>query len=735
MQALRNRFHRPVRSRLVDTGVAGYWQIVVTAPGQPPLDISMFRGLPTQLGTFGFDDPFDESTFVFTLPGASIFDARGYGDLAWCVHDANVDLRWHGDIPPGYPQDSFDWEGSITSFEPTSSQLAVQCAGAMRQVDLYLAKPGYPAQPLPYEVAIARQFAGRPDLRVSPLRVEWPDWWKTVFTTPPASTPGYMIPDGVKGGDRWTALLTRSTGSWDVALTGYVQSLLSSMYTSRGRWTLCNDPGRKSVLRHRDMRTEPADTDVVINAVDPDVEVELSEDWSQSANAAFGQGSSLSGVAYTGMEVSADGLTTSYQPLSAARQVDPQSDSNGWYDRSRFRREVLLELQAGLDEDTARGVATAHLQRFGEPGHTGTITLGTDPMLGGVRIPRFLVKAGMTVRVPRILGSEAGIVLHVTSSTHDFGSEKTTLTVDSKYRDALTVAEVRARGRDALTVTRMLVAGQYNPPVPDQLYPWNYAEGSGCIPSGTQQSSLRLFRGMPDHLPFPWEAWTTAHPPKSAAWRDCYIPLGPASSNADKNWTHALDNKGALSGIPIRMSQAGAVRLIQVAAYDANGKVLPVGFHLSLYGVNSVNYQSTPRLPANYESAYPPYKAGQHFPFFPQAWENYHDDGTAVNPEQAKSDAGASMIRAWGSSYEKAGYWPGSSAAHDPPTGLLVDEAPWSFDLSNIDASSFDIYSTTRNLSNPLAGKIYAMIWCDQQLHQPVYFLGRIFRAEPGSTT
>ena len=32
-----------------------------------------------------------------------------------------------------------------------------------------------------------------------------------------------------------------------------------------------------------------------------------------------------------------------------------------------------------------------------------------------------------------------------------------------------------------------------------------------------------------------------------------------------------------------------------------------------------------------------------------------------------------------------------------------------------------------------MVGNLYAMIYCDGQNDQPVYFLGRMFRVEPGT--
>lgn len=740
----RRKGNKPVRANKIKSRKAGSWQLAVYPPGKAPFDASFFRGLPTQFSNYGWSDPFGPDTFSFTMPGITIFDRIGYGDLAWLTKESNVDLRFNGaEAPPpelGYSR--FAWEGYITSWDWGDNGLDISCAGAMHQVDLELAKPLYPSRPLPYEVAIANAFSSRPWLRLAPLKIEWPTWWPTFYTPPAPGTPSYLIPVGVSNGKPWTGLLTRGTGSWDQLLTSYVQGLLSSMYTDRGRWALDLDPGRQPVLRHRDTQYAPTDDDLLLDLAQPGITQALSEDWTQCLNVVYGSGTSLSGVGYSGMQVSPDGSTTTYVPLAALRQVDPVGDANGWYDRGRMRREVLLQVQPGLDEDQAAKVGNAHVQLFSDPGITGTIVVGSDPTVNGVVYPRQLLRAGMTVRLPKVFGDRNGPLLHITKNTYDFGTDQNTLTVDSKFRDALTVDEVRKRGRDALQISRMLVAGQYQPPISDQLLPWDYASGAGCIPSGPQLNSLRLFAGMPATLQFPWTAWTTTHPPKAAAWRDCYIHLSPASTIADKNWTGLIDSSGAVLGVPIKASQAGSIRLLQIAAYDADGNVLPVGFHFSLYYSRGVNPLSTPSMPEkspdgliNYETVYAPYKAGQHFPFWPNAWETYNNDGTLISAGQVNATQSAGLIRAWGNSYEKAGFYPGSEAAGDAATGLLVDESQWSFDTTQFDASNFDPYSATDNLTNPLAGQLYAMIWCDQQTNQDVYFAGRMFRLEPGSTT
>lgn len=730
-----------VRGRLVKTGEAGYFKIFARPPRGQVLDITTFRGTPTTVSSWAFTDPFGPSTLELQFPTIGALESIGANsvDLWWLTPDTSVDVVWHGPLPAGYPDGAWRWEGFFTSpnFDGVLG-MGLECIGAMRQLDHYQAKPEYLSRPLPYEVAIGRQFEGKPDLRLAKLQTIFPPGWERKYVAAPAKTPPYMVPVGVSDGQPWTGMLTRQSGSWDPVLTSYIQQMITSMYTESGRWTLDLLPGRVPVLRHRELILSAGDTTLVVDPVSPDVRLSLSIDWSQRVNVAYGQGRSLSGTAYSGMTVTADGLATSYEPLAASRSVHPVSDKHGWFDKTRMRKEVVLQLQPGLDAQDAARSAAAHLGRFGEPGITGTITLGTDVRFGAEWLPRSLIKAGMTVQVPGLLGAPEGVVFAITQVSVNLEDGKTTLTVDSKFRDQLTVQEVRLRGRDALSVTRMLIGGQYQPPVPDQLLPWNYAEGSGFIPSGPQFSAKRLFEGMPTSVQFPWTEWTRVRPPKSASWSSCYIKMPRYDgANANGNWASLSDRDGARLGFPVKMAQAGQIRLVQIAAYDPNGEVAKVSFHVSLYYSRGVNALSMPIMPAIYApggaEALPgvPYAAGQRYPFFPNAWETYKADGTRISTETPVSTETAGLIVGWGNHFERAGHWPGSFGDGDPATGLLVDEEPFSFDTSTFD-STFDPYSPTKNASNPLAGNVYVMIYCDTKRVTDLYFVGRMFRVEPG---
>ena len=738
---------RAIRSRLADNTDAGYWRVVAYPPKKPMLDISMFRGKPVELGRFSFTDPFGPKAFTIRFPQITIFDKISEGDLVWLRKFANIDILWVGDLPPAYPfgrtiggvwRPQWRWEGYIASFSWDPS-LTIECVGAMRQLDDYQAKPEYPSRPLPYEWAISRQFLQKPALRLQPLRIRL-----AVLVDHhlhPAAEEDRALHDPGRGDqgeevDRAADPLDRHLGAGadqlhpdpadlDVHRPGPVHD---GPEHRPDPGAVPPRPGDVPGRRHRGDRPDRA----------------RGEAQPVRGLVAVPRGGlrpghqSLAGNAYSGMQVSSDGLQTYYDPMAYRRQVHPTDADNNWLDKQEMRREVLVQMQPGLSADDAAVVARAHLARFGDPGVTGSIELNnTDPSMNGVPFPHALMRAGMAIHIPNLFGRPEGVLLHIAETETDFVKGQTTLTVDSKQRDALTVGEVRMRGRDALSISRMLVAGQYSPPVPDQLFPWNYAEGSGYIPSYKGSTALRLFKGMPDAERFPWEDWTKAHPPEDPKWRSCYVKIPAASDNANQNWASQPGPGGAKYGIPIRMAQSGQVRLLQVAAYDHDGEVLRVPFHVSFFTSRGVNYQSMPMIPAGEDYTAPGsgdvYNTGQRYPFGLNGFERYQSDGTLTNPKIPQTVESAGLVRAYGTYYEKAGYFPGSYAEGDDPTGLLVDETTWAFDLTQSGASSFDPYSPKGNLVNPMAGNLYAMFYCDAQNDQPVYFLGRMFRVEPGT--
>lgn len=731
---------RPPEAYLTDNDPSGFWRIYARPIGRDPVDITFVRDIPTQIVSLTTTDPFGPAEASLVFPAVSVLDSYGPGtDLEWLIPEVDVDivwtpypydekLDWRVLLRKGLSNRGFYWEGFVFNFgwsySDAGGQLTLQLKGAMHQADYYQAMPEYPYQPMPFERAIYRQFVNRPGLRLNAMVTRWPDWWPRTYTRDP-SLPKYMQPSGVAEGRPWTGLVTRETGQREPVLTSYIQGLLSSMHTERGRWTLMLEQGRVPVLFHRDTITDAGKADLFVDAAQPGVSLELNQDYSQRANVIYGQGRSLAGVTYSGMQVTPSGSRTYYEPFAALPAAHPDDpDDNEWRSPELMRHEISLAFYQGLTPDSARTTAMDHLRRFGDPGIIGTVTLtASDPRRvdNDQPFPRQLLQAGRNIRIDGIGGRRPGPVFHIVEAQVDVEGNMASLTVDTRFRDQLTVQEVALRGRDALTITRMLTPGGYQPNIPDQLLPWDYSLGSGALPLGSKS----YFNGAPESLQFPWEEWVRAHPPKR--YPEAFIKIGPTDRrNADKNWNSTDINAKSQH---LLLSQAGNVKLFQVAAYDADGNIKPVSFHISIYANPDTDHRDLPALPSDFNAgSNRRYKAGQSYPFFPNAFEQYNEDGKLYDEVDQVVAEGANMQVGYGNYYARAGYWPNSYDSQAEPTGMLVDESGFDYDGTN----EFDPTGYTEP-SFDISGRFAVLIYCDDQGTEPVYFLGRAWRREYGT--
>jgi len=709
----------------------GSWRIFVRPPGGQRQDVTFFRDVPTQIGQMSSTDPFGDAVATVIFPRVTGFDRPGSGDLWWLVPWADIDLIW-------YDQDNqptaYTWEGFAVSEEIGASGLTVQCKGALYQLDNFLAAPFFPQYPIPYERLIANAFdvTKHPSLRTSPLVIQFPYLWNV--RVPIFDDPDYLWflrPWGVTPRHLWTGLTTRSTGSWEPLLTGFVQSLLSVMYTDDGgQWTVYKRSGRVPVLQVRPALRAPQSNTLEVFYGVHGTEVSLSRDFTQSANVIYGQGTDLAGSQFSGQQVTPDGETTYYEPFAALPQYYPSSASNPRLLPHLARKEARVQFPQGLDEQAARDAAATQLRRFADPGYVGSITLRVDPLIGGSPFPRQLIKAGQTVVLRNFRRTD--VLFHISQVAIDVAEGTATLTVDTKFRDALTVAEVKARTRDALDPVRLLQVGKFSTTVQDQIKPWSYSGGSGVVPSDpASYDATEFFRTMPQDIAFPWTQWTTKYPPKDKSYTKYYIPLGTADPIATNNWSGVSRAGTKVAAIPIKMSQAGSIRLSQFAIYDQDGNVLPCRFHVSIYGTSGTNVTSMPMIPAQYSKKYKGYLAGQRYPFFPGAFETINADGTETNNPGQLLAGGSDLVIGWGNYYEGAGYSPGLESAHAPKTGKLVDEQTWTFNTSS--DPSFDKYDAKKTQSNTTAGMLYVMVYADDQGATPAYLLGRLYIQSPGA--
>ena len=732
----------------VDTNPIGFFRIFARPLGGTRREITMFRGAPIQLQSLSTSDPFTDSVGSFNLPQVTALDTPGQGDLDWLMPDADIDIVWQNTSHYDF---SWRWEGYIASmdftFQDTDTSISVQMKGALYALDSYRAQPAYPRRPIPYEILIQRGFdQDKYPARLGKLAVSFPsDWDKKV---PKFSDPEYLSflkPWGVSTGQKWTGLTSRSTGAWDPMLTGFVQSLLGNMFDeSNSQWTIRNNGFRRPELY---LRRPPEDDDPQILNItlgNPGVGISGSRDFTQMANVIYAQGEDLVGIQYSNMQVTPDGQSTYFLPYAWSPQTYPRT-GNPDLAKTAMPKELQIKVQTGLDERAAYQVARTQLQRFQEPGLTGSITLTTDPLDNtGRPFPRFLIKAGRTIRIKNLFGIPEGVLVHVTQASVNFSDNiQVSLTYDSKYRDQLTVDEVQARTRDALDPIRSIQLGKFTNTTNDLVLPWSYADGSGCIPSGGGRNSKEFFlEKLPDTAKFPYEEWTKKYPPSK--YPNYFIKFGPTNTtNSTKNWAVRSNDTGSLLIYPIKMSQAGTIKLTQIAAYDKNGNVMPVKFHVSIYNNGGVRITDLPQFPQDPEANNIPYLKPpgisvnygirQKNPWFKNAWETTMPDGTipSDNPQAYVPAANANLVTGWGNYFEPAGFWPGRQSRGATRTGMLVDTTAWSYQM---DSTQIDLQRPENNKKIEDAGMLFLTIYCDDQGDQPVFFMGRLLRQEAGQS-
>lgn len=712
------------------------------------VDVSQVRGAPTLIGSFSSGDPFGDSTAVITFPALTAFDDLDAADLSkWLGFYSDVDLYWAPTIPAGtgrYPineqvvdpvtnQDGFVapyrlrdaagktgavhaikvWEGFVASMSPQTDGLQLQCQGALFQLDRYLAKPFYPARPWPIEALIADTFAhtAKPHLRTAPLKTIWPAGWARIVPKYVGRSSNVYAPVA-RPGTKWTGYTSRQTGSWEHALTGFVQDQLSVMITRPGdgvvtgnQWTVLQQvanaagPGRQPLLTIRDRFRSP---DFSMWLGTPGLDVSLSGDSTQSENIIFGSGTDVHGTLWRNAVIATDGSRTDYLPLAASRDVYPFK-SNRALIRGGFVSEAMTKFGTGFGQPDATDVAKQSLARDAQPGWTGSVTLSTDPSL---TMSRWQIRAGMTMLLRGFMGSgNQGVAFHVSAVTCNPEGGTVEMTVDTRFRDLLTVQEAAERTRDPLTPVKMLQVNRMSVLIADVQAPWDYTAGSGYVP--------RLSKAFHDHapgsLPFPYADWATKHNPLHySTW---YVKCNAGSANRGNRWA---------GPIPVLTSEKGDISRTEFACYDLYGRILKIPFHVSFYYL-PVGPGAMPR------------DAGGPSAFLDNAFETINPATGQPWPPRTYLTPPESLIIGWGNRqhgiYNRAGFSPGSESDGDHPTGMFVDGATWNYD--NTGNREYRQWPPPGYKQSAAAITLYAMIYAEHT--ESCYFMGRLYRANPGS--
>ena len=163
-------------------------------------------------------------------------------------------------------------------------------------------------------------------------------------------------------------------------------------------------------------------------------------------------------------------------------------------------------------------------------------------------------------------------------------------------------------------------------------------------------------------------------------------------------------------------------------------------------------YSATPRdagfVPEGFN-----YSWGQHYPFYPKAWEKIEQEGKTYTDDAYVGPN--TPIAGWGTYYELAGFYPnnGGIEQYAPATGFMSDDSPFSFDFTSLttdnviasDPPAINTHPSTDGTYGSEAKKHASgnvLIYCDQEWDEDtgalvprkesVYFIGRLYRQNPG---
>lgn len=144
-------------------------------------------------------------------------------------------------------------------------------------------------------------------------------------------------------------------------------------------------------------------------------------------------------------------LSTVRLPMAVRSEVEPflygangaVVGENPDYDPSIIRHEIDVDLGAGVTKEQGREMAQRILERGMDPGVVGTLTLMTCPWEGS----RWEMNAGENVLIKGFRGED--LLCRIVALDADPESLTVKLTVDSEFRDAMTVMQVLDRNRES----------------------------------------------------------------------------------------------------------------------------------------------------------------------------------------------------------------------------------------------------------------------------------------------
>lgn len=861
--------------------VVKVWDKWVSDSSRVPVDtdVTFYRDVPTQIQQMSEQDPFGPTDATLHFPAITGFDSFGAGgDIPWMKEFENVDIYY---LPcsatsqtslHGFPEATVlnpltnstylyvheyelvgsewvpikpVWEGFFTSITPTPTGTTVSCKGALYQLDRYYSKPLNPMRPKRTEEMISRYFApDRRGLWTQPLVVDWTNVSRTYTqwdadrlyaqggirflpTGPDGTGTGSNATQdntaGLELGTPWTTWVTRNTGGWDKALTGYVQWMLATMYavpndvvgqptylrpgepaygtgiTNGDQWTIAMDPGRQPRLY---LRRQAASPTIHAHYGAPGVECDLTRESEQIYNVVFAQGTGSDGISWNGVVPMDSSTFISWEPIwpeAAADNLyvgwegnnDLKENYDGYYaSRERANGQYVSEryisdFPSGIDYDDAKRIARMWAERDANPGWSGTITIEVDLKdPAGNTFSRWDIRPGDIILLKGFQGHMAEEQwvnkFHVSQVTKDPMRGAVQMTVDTKFRDILTIEHALASGKDSLSVVLSNRTNQMMNQVQDLIAPWSANKGAGVIPTtshknwtktesfpytGFTSSPTLGFRPMDLFKPAFKNAgsgfdtttsdpgWVVSQPqmrvirmlenprtpgphPYALSLENAlidgldvreyglYVPIQAGAVNKSRRWAF----------FPVLLSQAGSIMRTEFACYKGDGTLAPVEFSVTLYNASGIYQTEMPRNQAD--------PVGQYSALWDGAFEKNQRNGAPWPPLEQDYHWGTDLQQiGWGTYDRPCGYYPGTKDfAAVSPTGMMVDGGQWPFNMDGV--QDWSKYSTAEYDKVPATAiswwvAVYVQIPGHEVTGDPsnalglnwVYLRGRLFRS------
>lgn len=501
-------------------------------------DVTYYRNVPVLVENWSSTEPFGDSTLVLTFPQITVYQNVGSG-FPWLFNGQKVTIRL---IRPDGSKKNL-WEGIQHTPEDTKSgesfALQVQCVGVLYQADFGRMKPRFANDAEDIGKVIADAFNNYPSRDYGPctavttgIKTRQRGSWTPIAT-------GFVqdllaTATVADGSNQWTvkqngrlgpvialkdittvhATVTTGAQGIETSLSADTSAYSNVTYgegtaPDGSRWRNTKYPN----LRADDAPIYPHSPSTVFNAGDGLTGFDPFADEMRRSGYRMASGDTYvaadvaevrdaqarAGILVDGIvgpqtwaaifAVGSDGGDLSgafFMPLAYDTRVEPylynaqgkKIGNNPAFQPDRLRLERKVDYGENITKAEATASARAELLRYPDAGWQGTITLKSDP----AEMSRFELRAGMNIKLKRYRAADR--LLHIAQVSVNWLTLTVTLTVDSHFRDLISLASIKQRNAEAASDPARRSSGQrrLSRIANDTVVVFDSESGAGIIP-------------------------------------------------------------------------------------------------------------------------------------------------------------------------------------------------------------------------------------------------------------